>query len=207
MSLKLADAKSRTKVLVEALPWLQRFHQQIVVIKFGGNAMTDEALKESFAQDVAFLRLCGVEVDIGLVGDVVAVDPQVIRSLLKSDRVPVVTSIAPNRDGQIHNVNADTAAAALAVALGATKMLMLTDVAGLYQDWPTSTEIISSITAQELRSLLPSLSSGMIPKMEACLRAVEGGVEKAHVIDGRQPHAVLLELVTDEGVGTEVVRS
>ncbi len=149
----------------------------------------------------------GDAVDVGLVGDVVAVQPQIVRALLEEGKVPVVATVAPGLDGEIYNVNADTAAAALAVALGAEKLVVLTDVDGLYADWPASDEVISEIDADALAKLLPELSSGMVPKMEACLRAVQGGVPRAHVLDGRLPHSLLLELFTDEGVGTMVVPS
>jgi acetylglutamate kinase len=118
--------------------------------------------------------------------------------------VPVISTVAPTTDGQLLNVNADLAAASLAVALGAEKLMVLTDVPGLYSDWPNRSSLISSITAEELRKLMPSLESGMIPKMQACLQAVEGGVPKAHIIDGRQPHSILLEVFTKSGVGTQV---
>jgi acetylglutamate kinase len=147
----------------------------------------------------------GEPVDVGQVGDVVKVEADVVRGLIDDGRIPVVSSIARGEDGQTYNVNADTAAAALAVALGAEKLVVLTDVEGLYADWPRSDEVISTLTADALEQMLPSLSSGMAPKMEACLRAVRGGVAKAHVLDGRVPHALLLEVFTDEGVGTEVV--
>jgi acetylglutamate kinase len=147
----------------------------------------------------------GEPVDVGLVGDVVEVRPQVVTALLEQGKVPVVATVARGTDGQVYNVNADTAAAALAVALGAEKLVVLTDVEGLYADWPNSDEVISELPADELEALLPALSSGMAPKMEACLRAVQGGVPRAHVLDGRVPHSLLLELFTDEGVGTMVV--
>jgi len=284
-------ATAKADVLVEALPWLERFHGEIVVIKYGGHAMTDEDLRAGFAQDLAFLRYAGLHpvvvhgggpqvteflgrlgiestftaglrvttpetidvvrmvlagkvnkdivsqvnryrpfaiglsgedanlftarrkaaivdgerVDIGLVGDIVATDPGVIRALLDNGRIPIVSSVARGEDGETYNVNADTAAAALAVALGATKLVVLTDVDGLYRDWPASTEVISQLSARELEQLLPSLSSGMIPKMEACLTAVRGGVPQAHVLDGRLKHAVLLEIFTDSGIGTMVM--
>jgi acetylglutamate kinase len=105
----------------------------------------------------------------------------------------------------VHNVNADTAAAALAVALGAEKLLVLTDVEGLYRDWPDSDDVIQQISPEALAELMPSLASGMVPKMQACLDAVTGGVPRATVVDGREPHAVLLEIFTDEGVGTQVL--
>ncbi|MGH3326293.1 MAG: acetylglutamate kinase [Streptomycetales bacterium] len=286
-------ALPKARTLVEALPWLERFHGKTVVVKFGGNAMTDEGLAQAFAQDVVFLRYAGLRpvvvhgggpqitahldrlgvetrfsaglrvttpetmhvvrmvlvgqvqreivglvnrhgpfavglsgedahlltaerrtpvvdgarVDIGLVGDVVDVAPAALQSLLDDGRIPVVSSIARGEEGQVYNVNADTVAAALAVALSAEKLVVLTDVEGLYADWPASDEVVSRLTATELDVLLPGLSSGMVPKMEACLRAVKGGVSAAHVLDGRVPHALLLEVFTDEGIGTMVVPS
>jgi acetylglutamate kinase len=286
-----AAVQAKATVLVDALPWLERFHGRTVVVKFGGNAMTDDALMEAFAQDLVFLRYAGIrpvvvhgggpqisaaldrlgiesrftaglrvttpetmdvvrmvlvgqvqreivgrlnahgpfavglsgedgrlftarrrsavvdglEVDIGLVGEVTKVDPGVVSGLLNDGRIPVVSSIARGSDGEIYNVNADTAAAALAIALRAEKLVVLTDVEGLYANWPTDDEVISSLTADQLAVMLPGLSAGMIPKMEACLNAVRGGVRSAHVLDGRVPHSVLLELVTDEGIGTMVL--
>jgi acetylglutamate kinase len=298
VSSRQAAALEKAGVLVDALPWLERFHGRTVVVKFGGNAMTDASLQAAFAEDVVFLRYAGLRpvvvhgggpqitrqleklgiesvfrsghrvttpeamdvvrmvlvgqvqreivglinahgpfavglsgedanlfvaeqrqlevdgeaVDLGLVGDVVEVDPGVVQGLVADGRIPVVSSVARGRaaDGQIYNVNADTAAAALAVALRAEKLVVLTDVEGLYIDWPddgsqpSPDDVVPTITADELELLLPTLSSGMIPKMDACLRAVRGGVPKAHVIDGRVPHALLVEVFTDEGVGTEV---
>jgi acetylglutamate kinase len=147
----------------------------------------------------------GRTVDIGRVGDVARVNPGALNALLDNGRIPVVSSVARADDGGVYNVNADTAAAALAVGLGAEKLVVLTDVEGLYADWPASDEVISRLTADELAELLPNLSSGMVPKMEACLRAVRGGVPRAHVLDGRVPHSLLLEVFTDQGVGTMVV--
>ena len=280
----------KAATLVEALPWLKSFSGRTVVIKYGGHAMTSPELQQAFAEDVVFLRYCGVRVvvvhgggpqitahldrlgvasefrggyrvttvetvqvvrmvlvgqvnsdvvaglnvhgpfgvglsgedaqlltverrgamvdgelvDIGLVGDVVDVQPAILTALLDEGKVPVVATVARGLDGELYNVNADTAASAVAIALGAEKLLVLTDVEGLYADWPSSDEVISSVTAAELAELLPALSSGMVPKMEACLRAVRGGVPRAHVLDGRVAHSVLLELFTDEGVGTMV---
>ena len=294
--LRASTAKAAT--LIEALPWLDRFHGQTVVIKYGGHAMTDDALRAGFAQDVVFLRYAGLRpvvvhgggpqisahldrlgvpstftaglrvttpetmdvvrmvltgqvnrdvvglinrhgpfavgmsgedanmftarrrhavvdgapVDIGMVGEIDAVDPAAVRALIADGRIPVVSSVARGTGGEVYNVNADTAAAALAVALGAAKLVVLTDVEGLYADWPADgdapgqpRDVISVATASDLERLLPGLSSGMVPKMEACLRAVRGGVPQAHVLDGRLPHAVLLEIFTDSGIGTMVV--
>jgi acetylglutamate kinase len=291
MSRDKEQALAKANVLVDALPWLARFHDKIVVVKYGGNAMTSPELQAAFAEDVMFLRYAGLrpvivhgggpqitdhlnrlgiqsefrgglrvttaetvsivrmvltgqvnaeivnllndhgsfaiglsgedaglltaerrtavvdgeEVDIGQVGDVVEVDPSAMLALLDAGRIPVLATVARGRDGLTYNVNADTAAAAVAVGLGAEKLIVLTDVEGLYADWPTSTEIIDQIDTEQLAQLLPSLSSGMVPKMEACLRAVEGGVPRAHVLDGRVPHALLLEIFTSEGIGTMVL--
>ena len=283
-------AHQKAFVLAEALPWLQKFRDKIVVVKYGGNAMIDDELKTAFAADMAFLRTVGIhpvvvhgggpqinamlrrlgmegefrggfrvttpevmdivrmvlfgqvgrelvglinahgpyavgisgedarlftatrrtvvvegaDTDIGLVGDVTTVDPAAVLDLVAAGRIPVVSTIAPDIDGVVHNINADTAAAALAEALGAEKLVVLTDVEGLYTNWPDRSSLTSAIDTDTLAKLLPSLDSGMVPKMEACLRAVEGGVPSAHVIDGRQPHSVLLELFTEEGIGTMV---
>jgi len=288
---RLSRAGEKAGVLAEALPWLQRFHDKIVVVKYGGNAMVDEELKEAFAQDMVFLRLAGIHpvvvhgggpqitamldrlglpaefrgglrvttpetidivrmvlvgqvgrelvglinkhgpyavglsgedahlftaekrtalvdgeaVDIGLVGDVVHVNPDAVLDIVNAGRIPVVAGVAPDVDGTVYNINADSAAAALAGALGAEKLVVLTDVAGLFANYPDPESVISSLTADELEPMLPGLASGMAPKMEACLRAVRGGVPQAHVIDGRMPHSVLLEVFTSEGVGTMVI--
>jgi acetylglutamate kinase len=298
------EAIVKAATLIEALPWLNRFHGQTVVIKYGGHAMADEELRAGFAQDVVFLRYAGLRpvvvhgggpqiteelarsgvastftaglrvttpeamdvvrmvltgrvnrdvvglinrhgpfavgmsgedanlftaartrplvdgqpVDIGQVGEITAVSPGAVHALLADGRIPVVSSVATSQSGEVYNVNADTAAGALAVALGAAKLVVLTDVAGLYADWPPAApspaagalpppykRVISQLTAAELESRLPSLSAGMIPKMTACLQAVRGGVPQAHVLDGRLPHAVLLEIFTDSGIGTMVV--
>ncbi|MFF2052673.1 acetylglutamate kinase [Leifsonia sp. NPDC058194] len=286
-------AAAKAATLIESLPWLKRFHDQIIVIKFGGNAMVNEDLQRTFAEDMVYLRYAGIrpvvvhgggpqisamldrlgihsefrggyrvttpeamdvvrmvltgqisrdivsninkhgplaaglsgedaglfqgrrrgavidgdEVDLGLVGDVVGVNPEAVHAQIAAGRIPVVSSIAPDIDdpGQALNVNADAAAAALAVALGAAKLVILTDVAGLYSDWPDRDSLLSKIDSDDLRKLLPSLESGMIPKMAACLDAVDGGVSKAAIIDGRVPHSILLEVFTQSGIGTEVV--
>lgn len=287
----LASAADKARVLIESLPWLQSFAGKTIVIKFGGNAMVSDELKERFAEDMVYLRTVGVrpvivhgggpqitemlaslgipsdfragyrytspeamgvvrqvltehisgelvtlindhgvvatgipgdhglfhgrrltrvngeDVDLGLVGEVVSVDPTQVLEALDAGAIPVVSTIAPDIDepAQSLNVNADSAAAALAIALGAQKLMILTDVPGLYADWPDTTTLVSSITATELRAMLPTLSSGMIPKAAACVAAIDGGVPKAAMIDGRVPHGILLEVFTPEGVGTEVV--
>lgn len=285
------NAQEKAAVLVEALPWLERFRGALVVVKYGGNAMVDDELKKAFAEDMVFLRLCGLrpvvvhgggpqiksmldklgihsefrgglrvttpeamdvvrmvlvgqvgrelvglinqhgpyavgisgedahlftatrrgaivdgeEVDIGLVGDITEVNPDAVLDIVRAGRIPVVSSVAPDINGAPHNVNADTAAGALAVALGAEKLVVLTDVEGLYANWPDKSSLLNQVRAAELEKMLPDLESGMVPKMEACLRAVRGGVPQAHVIDGRLAHSVLLEVFTTEGVGTMVL--
>jgi acetylglutamate kinase len=288
---RLAGAGEKAAVLAEALPWLQQWHGRVVVVKYGGNAMIDDGLKQAFARDMVFLRLAGIrpvvvhgggpqisamlkrlglpgefrgglrvttpetidvvrmvlvgqvgrelvglinqhgpyavglsgedaglftaekrtalvggeEVDIGLVGDVVRVEPSAVLDIVAAGRIPVVAGVAPDVDGQVYNINADSAAAALAAALGAAKLVVLTDVEGLYANYPDPASLISELTADQLEPMLPGLESGMAPKMEACLRAVRGGVGRAHVIDGRLPHSVLLEVFTSQGVGTMVI--
>jgi acetylglutamate kinase len=285
-----AMARVKAETLIESLDWLRQFHDKVIVIKFGGNAMVDKELKRAFAQDIAYLRYVGIKpivvhgggpqitarlaelgiesefrggmrvtdeksipvirdvlrnqigtelasliekagasaqvlsgedenlfkavrvqaetkegpVDIGLVGEVRSVNPRAVLNALENSVVPVISSLGPNVEGQLLNVNADLAAAALAVAVGAEKLMVLTDVQGLYSDWPNKDSLISSISVEELRELLPKLETGMIPKMQACLQAVEGGVPKAHIIDGRTPHSILLEVFTKSGVGTQV---
>ncbi|ORV94571.1 acetylglutamate kinase [Mycobacterium interjectum] len=283
----------KAQVLAEALPWLKQLHGKIVVIKYGGHAMTDDALRRAFAADMAFLRNCGihpvvvhgggpqitamlrrlgiegdfkggfrvttpevldvarmvlfgqvgrelvnlinahgpyavgitgedaqlftavrrsvtvdgVDTDIGLVGDVELVNTAAVLDLIAARRIPVVSTLAPDAEGVVHNINADTAAAALAEALGAEKLLMLTDVEGLYTSWPDRGSLVSEIDTVALAQLLPTLESGMIPKVEACLRVVTAGVPSAHIIDGRVEHCVLVELFTDAGTGTKVVKA
>jgi acetylglutamate kinase len=147
----------------------------------------------------------GEPVDVGQVGDVAEVNVSAVTDLIAAGRIPVISTVAPDADGVLHNLNADTAAAALAVALQARKLVVLTDVPGLYADWPDTDSLVSQITADQLADLLPTLRSGMVPKMEACLRAVRGGVPAAHVVDGRVAHSTLLEVFTPEGFGTMVV--
>ena len=289
----LRVARSKAQTLVEALPWLEQFRGALVVIKYGGNAMTDDSLKAAFAQDIVFLRYAGLRpvvvhgggpqiqamldrlglesefkgglrvttpevmdvvrmvltgqvgrelvgllnqhgpvavgmsgedaglfggrrrgveidgesVDIGLVGDVESVDPAAVLDILDAGRIPVVSTIAPDldQDGQVLNVNADTAASALAVALRAQKLVVLTDVEGIYAAWPDRDSLLSHLTVSGARELLGTVDSGMIPKLEACIRAVTRGVPQAHVVDGRQAHSILLEIFTSEGFGTMIL--
>ncbi|MFM6977114.1 MAG: acetylglutamate kinase [Micrococcales bacterium] len=146
-------------------------------------------------------------IDIGLVGEVTQVNPRAVFEALDAGRIPVISTVAPDATGQLLNVNADLAASSLAIALGAEKLMVLTDVPGLYSDWPNRDSLVSEITTKELEVLIPKLESGMIPKMQACLSAVNGGVPRAHVIDGRTPHSILLEIFTVSGFGTMVLPS
>jgi acetylglutamate kinase len=146
----------------------------------------------------------GERVDVGRVGDVASVNTAAVDDLIAAGRIPVVSTVALDHDGVLYNLNADTAAAALAEALGAQKLIVLTDVEGLYENWPEKDSLLRQITTDRLAEILPSLQAGMVPKMEACLRAVKGGVPQAHVIDGRVPHSTLLEIFTTDGVGTMV---
>jgi acetylglutamate kinase len=281
----LDQIKIKAKTLVEAAPWIRKFQGKIVVIKFGGNAMVDEALQRTFAEDVAFLRLVGIQAvvvhgggpqisagladagiessfvdglrvtspeaisvirdvlrtqigeplaqmivdadgkaevfngeteglftatqtrtDLGLVGVVSTVNTESILRALQAGVIPVIATVAPDSSGQLLNVNADLAASSLAVALQAEKLIVLTDVSGLYSNWPSLDSLISEISVSELEELLPSFESGMIPKMQACLEAVRGGVPKAHIIDGRIQHSLLLEIFTTAGIGTLVTQ-
>jgi acetylglutamate kinase len=297
----LGIALGKASTLIEALPWLARFHGATVVVKYGGNALggpspggTDITenleVQRAFAADLVFLRYVGLRpvvvhgggpqisamltklgidsefrgglrvttpesidvvrmvlvgqvgrqlvglinehgpfavgmsgedarlftaerrsatvdgspVDVGLVGDVASVNVAAVTDLIDAGRIPVISTVAPDATGVVHNLNADTAAGALAAALGAQKLVVLTDVPGLYRNWPDTDSLVSHIGADDVEALLPGLQSGMVPKMEACLRAVRGGVGAAHIVDGRVPHSVLLEIFTDEGFGTMV---
>jgi acetylglutamate kinase len=271
--------------LLEALPYIREFHGRTIVIKYGGSAMTDPALKEDFARDVVLLKyvglnpvvvhgggpditrymerlgmevrfvdglrvsdeatvevakmvlvgkqnkdivlllgrhgqpavgLCGDdgllftvtkrevgETDVGFVGDIDRVDVNVLNHIAE-DYIPVVASVGADREGRSYNVNADTAAGAVAAAMGAFKMIFLTDVEGWQADPTDPATRISEATAGEVRERLPATSGGMRPKLEACVYALEHGVEAAHIVDGRLPHSLLLELFTNEGIGTKL---
>jgi acetylglutamate kinase len=276
----------KVEVLIQALPWIEEFADQIVVVKFGGNAMVDEDLKHRFAEDIVFMKMVGLKPvvvhgggpqistmlaklgiesefkggfrvttpeamdvvrmvlmgkiqreivgainsvtsrkhayavgmsgedsglfsavkkpDLGLVGDISSVNPDAVLDLIDAGRIPIISSISPNADDptEVMNVNADIAAGALAASLKARKLVVLTDVAGIYRNWPDESSLISQMTAAELEELQPSLASGMIPKTSACLDAVKNGVSAAHIIDGRIPHSLLTEVFTTEGIGT-----
>ena len=273
--------------LLEALPYIRDFHGRTVVIKYGGAAMTDPALREEFARDVVLLKYVGMnpvvvhgggpditdymerlgmevkfvdglrvsdeatvevakmvligkqnkdivlrlarhgqpavglsgddgrlftvrkqlagDVDIGFVGEIEHVDANVLRHVA-SDYIPVVASVGADADGTSYNVNADTAAAAVASALGAFKVIFLTDVVGWLDDPADERSLIAQATLEEVEARLPSIEGGMRPKLEACAAALSSGVENAHILDGRLPHSLLLELFTDQGIGTKLCR-
>jgi len=281
-----AEALARADLLVEALPYIQRFRGCVVVVKLGGNAMVDPALADSFAEDIVLMRSVGIRPvvvhgggpqiselmerlgmvpefrdgqrvtsaetvdiarmvlvgkvnreivsainlhgplavgvsgedaglilagarhpDLGFVGDVHAVNPAILERLLAEELIPVVSTIGADETGQAYNINADAVAGALAEALGAEKLIYLTDIEGLLGDVADPASLIRRIDAPALQALVDdgTLSGGMIPKMAACLQAVGHGVGSAHLLDGRLPHVVLLELFSDAGVGTMIV--
>lgn len=279
------SALDRAEVLVEALPYIRRFQHRTVVVKYGGNAMTDPELAATFAADIVLLHSVGIrpvvvhgggpqigdllgrlgkesqfvdgrrvtdaetldvarmvlvgkvnrdivssinvhgplavglsgedanlivaemrDPELGFVGDVEEVNPDIVERLLAEDLIPVVSTIGADAEGQAYNINADTVAGALAGALGAEKVVYLTDVAGLLADVEDPGSLISEIDAAALQAMLDdgTLTGGMVPKAEACLDAVNSGVPEVHLLDGRVPHVLLLELFTDTGVGTMV---
>ncbi|RIK10132.1 MAG: acetylglutamate kinase [Acidobacteria bacterium] len=287
--MSLVETRRKASTLAEALPYIKAYSGKIVVIKYGGHAMTEPGLRESFAQDVALMRLvgifpvvvhgggpqisaamseagkapefidgyrvtdletaeivrtvlvgqvnpsivglinthgdlaCGVSgedanliratrktgpdgQDIGYVGEVAEVRVGILHNLIEDGFVPVVAPVARCDDGQLHNVNADAAAGAIAESLGAEKLIYLTDVEGLYEDLGDEDSLISALGASELREMLDSgkLSAGMLPKIASCDRALSNGVDRAHILDGRIEHALLLEVFTPEGIGTMV---
>ncbi len=158
-----------------------------------------------FTAEKRYVEVDGERQDIGLVGTITDVNPSAVMDIIEAGRIPVVSGIAPGVDGNVYNINADEAAGALAAAIGAERLVVLTNVEGLYTDWPNRDSLLSKIEVAELERMMPDLDSGMIPKMQACLTAVQGGVKAAHVIDGRVAHSVLLELLTMGGVGTMVL--
>ena len=267
MSTDIDATVRKAHTLIEAMPWLAEYTGEIMVIKYGGNAMVDDERKAALAKDIAFLRMVGVKpvvvhgggpqitsmlerldvpsefkggfrvttkeameiVRMVLVGQVgrelvnlinahgpfaVGMSGEDGRLFTATRRTATVEGeeidlglvgdIAPDEQGVVHNINGDTAAAALAAAIGAKRLVMLTNVPGLYANYPDPDSLIREISADDARALLPTLAAGMIPKIEACLAAIDGGVKNATINDGTLPHALLLDIFTDEGVGTMV---
>lgn len=285
------NALFKAGVLAEALPWLLKFQQSIVVIKFGGNAMVNKELLSQFAQDVVFLKLAGLrpvvvhgagpqitdaltkaniesefkngfrvtdsesikiikqvllqiqsdlvneinsiyktavslsgdennlikvvkktlvekeqQIDLGLVGEIIRIDKNQIQKIVDQGFIPVLSCLGTDSNGQIFNINADQGASAIAKFLNAQKFVLLTDVVGLLANYPDENSLIETISVNDLEKLIPKLDKGMRPKMEACLEAVTNGVNRAHIIDGRKSHALLVEVFTDSGTGTMVVK-
>lgn len=289
--------KDKAEILMDALPYIQEFYGMTVVIKYGGNAMINEALKENVMRNVALMKFVGIqpilvhgggpeitgflkkvgkessfvsglrvtdeetveiaemvldgklnseivsllnlrgvravglsgkdaglikakkklaavyesdavrEVDIGYVGEVTAVDTRIITDLLQQDYVPVIAPIGMGEHGESYNINADYVAAEIAGALRAEKLLLLTDVEGVYKDFADKSSLISQLHLEEAKAYIRSgvIDGGMIPKVEACLRALEAGAHKAHIIDGRLDHSIILEIFTSRGIGTMVL--
>jgi len=284
----MEKAIEQAEILVQALPYIQRYSGQTIVIKYGGNAMVNPELKEAVMRDIVLMHCVGMrpvlvhgggpeisemmrkmgkessfvgglrvtdaetmeivemvlagktnkgivalinrqggkavglsgkdadlfvaekviseEGDLGFVGDVVEMNTGIVQTLIREAYIPVISSVAVGRDGESYNINADHVAGTLAAALSASKLIVLTDVRGIYRDFQDKSSLISSLTPDEARGLIASgvVDSGMIPKVEACVTALAGGVERAHVIDGTLPHALLMEVFTDRGIGTMV---
>ena len=285
---KLSEVMSKAEVLIEALPYIQKFNRKIIVVKYGGSAMTDEGLKKSVIQDVTLLKLVGfkpiivhgggkeisrwvekvgkepqfinglrvtddetMEIaemvlgrvnkslvtmvqelgvkavgisgkdggllqvekklsngqDIGYVGNITDVNPKVLFDLLEKDFLPIVAPIGLDEEFNTYNINADDAACAIARAVGAEKLAFLTDIEGLYKDINDKSSFISRLTASEAESLINGgiIGGGMLPKLTNCTEAVKGGVGRVHILDGRLPHCLLLEIFTNQGIGTAII--
>ena len=295
----MLDAEKRAGILVEALPYIQEFYGKTIVIKYGGNAMINEDLKQKVMEDVSLLKYVGMRpvivhgggpditqflkkvgkqsafvsglrvtdeetveiaemvldgkvnsdivnmlnhrgvkavglsgkdaglikaqkklatvydeagqkenVDIGYVGQVASIDTSILDTLLDNDYIPVIAPIGVGEDGESYNINADYVAAEIAGALQAEKLLLLTDTEGVYKDFADKDTFISTLTVAEAKDYIKSgiISGGMIPKIEACLKSIESGTNKVHIIDGRQPHSIILELLTSSGIGTQVIK-
>lgn len=289
----MEELAARAQILIEALPYIRRFHNAILVIKYGGAAMVDEDLKAAVLKDVVLLHYVGMRpvvvhgggpevsalmrrlgkepefhkglrvtdaetmeiaemvlagrtnkhlvdglqraggravglsgkddrlilarklsshggepVDLGFVGDIVELRTELLFHLLDAGYIPVLSSVGVGVDGTSYNINADTLAGRLAAELGASKFIMLTDVRGILTDPKNEATLISRVTAAEIRERIAdgTIGGGMIPKVEACLEATTGGVDRAHIIDGRLPHALLMEIFTDQGIGTMIAR-
>ena len=276
----------RAQVLTQALPYIKRYNGEIVVVKYGGNAMIDETLKQQVMEDIALLWLIGVKVvlvhgggpeisdmmkklgkkpefvdglrvtdketvdivqmvlagkvnkslvtllqmkgghavglsgmdggiiearikdeRLGYVGEITKIRTRPITDLLEKNYIPVVSTVASDHQGNVYNINGDTAAAYIAGALGAARLIMMTDVAGILRDKDDPSTLITGITVPEARKLYDEgvISGGMIPKVDCCIEAINAGVQTVTIMDGRIPHAILMELLTDEGAGTMVV--
>lgn len=280
------DYDIRANALVEALPYLQEYNDKVVVVKYGGNAMTNETLKQAVMQDIVLLSLVGIKVvlvhgggpeinamlkkinkqsefvnglrytdeetieivqmvlagkvnkdlvqllqraggkamglcgldgdlikakqlnpDLGFVGDITEIDPDSINTALNNGYIPVVSTVASGKNGEVFNINADTAAARIAAEMGAANLILLTDIKGLLEDKDDDSTLIRVVGVSEVPYLKNQgiISGGMIPKIDCCVEAVRRGVKKTNIIDGRIPHSILIELLTDIGAGTMII--
>lgn len=280
------DYDIRANALVEALPYLQEYNDKVVVVKYGGNAMTNDNLKQAVMQDIVLLSLVGIKVvlvhgggpeinamlkkinkasefvnglrytdeetidivqmvlagkvnkdlvqllqqaggkaiglcgldgdlikakqlnpDLGFVGEITEIDPGVINTALNNGYIPVVSTVAAGKNGEVYNINADTAAARIAAEMGAANLILLTDIKGLLEDKDDDNTLIRTLGVSEVPYLKNQgiISGGMIPKIDCCVEAVRRGVKKTNIIDGRIPHSILIELLTDIGAGTMII--
>ena len=248
--MKPEQALNTAKVLSEALPYIQKFSGKTIVVKYGGNAMTEPTLKTSFARDIVVEMVLGGKVnkeivhlinqqggkaigmsgkdgdlihaeqllveagdpeasaseiiDLGHVGSVTGINPAVLNTFIANDIIPVIAPIGVGEDGQTYNINADSVASSIASVMASEKLILLTNTAGVMQD----DELLTGLTPENIQALIKSgvINGGMIPKVNCAINAIQSGVHTAHIIDGRVEHAVLLELFTDEGVGTLIGR-
>ncbi len=253
MSQDIHEVLKKAEVLIEALPYIQKFNRKIIVVKYGGSAMSNEELQKNVIKDVTLLKLVGfkpiivhgggkeisrwvgkvgkeakfvnglrvtdeetMEVDkkysdgedIGFVGDIKNVNPKILCDLLEKDFLPIVAPIGLDEHFATYNINADDAACAIAKAVGADKLVFLTDIEGLYKDINDKGSFIPRITVSDADALIRGglIGGGMLPKLGNCTSAVKNGVNRVHILDGRIPHCLLLEIFTNEGVGTMILR-
>ena len=221
----------KAEVLIEALPYIQKFNRKIIVVKYGGSAMVDEALKRKVIEDVVLLKLVGFKPIIvhgggkeiskwvdkagmethfvnGLrVTDEPTMDPEVILTLLENDFIPVICPIGTDDEYNTYNINADDAACAIAKAVKAEKLAFLTDIEGVYRDKDDPETLISELSLDDARELIGDgcIGGGMLPKLNNCINAIEEGVSRVHILDGRIPHCLLLEIFTNKGIGTAII--
>ena len=282
----MLDNKDRAKVLSDALPYIQQYNKKTVVVKYGGNAMTNDALKEAVMSDIVLLSTVGIRIvlvhgggpeinamlektgkeskfvnglrytdketmdivqmvlcgkvnkdlvdllhqhkgraiglcgldghmieakqlnpDLGLVGDITKINPEIINDTLDKGYIPVISTVAGGENGEVYNINADTAAARIAAEMGAENLILMTDIVGLLLDKDDESTLIHTVGVSEVPYLKRQgvVSGGMIPKIDCCVEAVRRGVTKTNIIDGRIPHSILIELLTNEGAGTMII--
>lgn len=211
MSQKMQEYLKKAEVLIEALPYIQRFNRKIIVVKYGGSAMIDETLKKRVIEDVTLLKLVGFKPIIVHGGGKeisrwMEKTANVLLDLLEKDFLPIICPIGLGEDYQTYNINADDAACAIAQAVHAEKLAFLSDVEGIYTDPADASTLISELTIQEGKQLIEkgTITGGMIPKLYSCIEAIQAGVSRVHILDGRIPHCLLLEIFTNRGIGTAI---